>query len=78
MKQFIIKPSGRPCRLDECGPGLFCFKTECGPGLLCFKTEYGTEPPYIIESGEIFLGGAHTDEERNTLIVQPCIAVWED
>jgi hypothetical protein len=77
MKMLVIKPEGWPCELRECPPGFFLFKES-----LCFKSEYsGTEldsDEVFCESGEMFWGGTKNFSERSLLMVQPCIAKWED
>lgn len=70
MQTLQILPTGWPCTLAECPPGLFVFNSSVG-----FKSEYGIDDPYC-ESGEIFWGGVSTKEERSKLIVQPCVATW--
>lgn len=73
MKQLIVVPYGWPCALGECPPGLFMYEETLG-----FNNEYGGDPPYIVESGEVFWGGATLDKERRKLTVQPCILEWSE
>lgn len=72
MKRLVIKPNIWECSLKECPPGFFMFKND-----LCFKTEYGENEVYC-SSGETFWGGAKTKEEIAELLVQPCVAIWEN
>ena len=55
----------KPCRFDECQPGIFEFR-----GNLFLKSEYGDEA-YCLESGELFWGGAHNAQDRAVLTVIP-------
>jgi len=73
MNSLVIKPEGWECNIEECPPGFFVYKGE-----LCLKTEYGDCEAYCC-SGEKFVGeGGGRETTRNKLIVQPCIAVWEE
>lgn len=77
-----LKKDGKMCTLQDCPPGLFLFD-----GTLGFKTEhYMRGAPeglgagaYVLASGEVFWGGAHTHKERCSLMVQPltyrCISI---
>ena len=60
------------CTLGKCPPGLFLFE-----GILCFKSEYltalGRVEAYVVSSGEFFVGGTKTEEERRGLMVLPVI-----
>lgn len=58
-------PHAPKCELKYCPPGLFI----CDSGSLGFKSEYGE--PYVVESGEVFWGGAKSREERDHLVVTP-------
>lgn len=69
MKKLTIEPQGWPCRLCECPPGYFVFDDD-----LCFKSEYGDS---YCDSGESFWGGTTSKTDRDRLIVQPAVAVWE-
>lgn len=65
-------PCGEKCTLDELLPGtIFAFGDDC----IAVKSEYrcnnGFIEAFIIDSGEQFLGGVHTAEEQNALMVQP-------
>lgn len=71
-KSLLIEPNGWPCELQSCPAGLFLFGETLG-----FKSEYNLEPPYVVESGEVFWGGTNNDMDRALLIVQPCRAVWK-
>jgi len=84
MKRLVLIPNGWPCRLDECPPGLFV-KGET----VALKTEYGRigegagplprwTDAYVGASGEQFWGGAHTNEDRECLMVQPVVAEWRE
>jgi hypothetical protein len=73
MKKAFLTPYGWPCELQECPPGPFLFKQDT----LGFKNEYA-DPPYCMECGEIFWGGATRDEDRQKLIVQPLIVEWDE
>lgn len=68
--KILIEPEGWPCHLQECPPGLFMFQ-----GALGFRSEYPIEPPYVVESGEVFWGGTRNDMDRALLTVQPCKVV---
>lgn len=72
MKTVEIIPSGWPCALRDCPPGLFIFGQSLG-----FKSEYvgndGRIDAFCVESGEIFWGGTSDNESRGKLIVQPAI-----
>lgn len=72
MKKLLIEPAGWPCSLAQCPPGFFVFNER-----LCLKSEYGIADAYC-ESGEIFWGGAKTDEERLALQVQPVTYAWKE
>ena len=48
------------CKLSECPIGLFQFKET-----LCVKNEYNEY--FIVWSGEVFWGGAKTEQERDCL-----------
>lgn len=56
--------------LAVCPPGAFMFNGHMG-----FKTEYvsqgGKTEAYCMSSGEVFIGGAKTPEEREELLVYP-------
>lgn len=60
-----FRPSGLPCTLRLCPPGLFLYRNTIG-----FKDEYGGDP-FCAESGEFFWGGKDTVDERNELEVLP-------
>lgn len=57
-------------RLIDAPVGLFMYKEA-----LCLKTEYmnrqGGVEAYVVESGDVFWGGAKSQEERNNLDVTP-------
>lgn len=57
-------------RLIDAPVGLFMYEET-----LCLKTEYmnrqGGVEAYIVESGDVFWGGAKSQEERNNLDVTP-------
>lgn len=55
---------GTPCALSEAEPGFFLFGDT-----LCYKNEY--DESFIISSGKMFLGGAHTQDSRDALIIVP-------
>lgn len=55
---------GTPCALSEAEPGFFLFGDT-----LCYKNEYNES--FIISSGEIFWGGAHTADSRDALMIVP-------
>lgn len=57
---------GAPCTVGECEPGFFLFGET-----LCYKNEY--DESFIVSSGEMFWGGAHTKEAINDLMVTPLI-----
>lgn len=63
-------PDGEKVRLCDMEPGLFMFG-DC----LALKTEYITESgrieAYIVDTGELFHGGANTAAEQRALMVQP-------
>jgi hypothetical protein len=74
MKEVNIIPTGWPCKLSDCPPGIFYRESTKALG---FKTEYrddesGEIEVYCLPSGEIFWGGVTTPGERQDLIVQPC------
>ena len=68
-KQLLVIPEGFPCSLADCPPGLFLKADQ-----LCFKSEYNGEA--FTDSGEMFWGGISTREERDRIIVQPCVYRW--
>ena len=70
MRRLLIQPNGWPCILGECPPGFFVHNN-----FLCLKTDYGDS---LLENGEAFWGGEVSDDSRNELIVQPCVAQWEE
>lgn len=72
MRRLVMLPEGWPCALQECRPGHFLWNDN-----LCFKDEYGPAGHSYNEAGEIFWGGAKTDDERQALVVQPVSPVWE-
>ena len=73
MKRIcLIEPSGWPVELQSCPPGLFVYGDTLG-----FVSEYRNQPPYIVDSGEIFWGGMKNDMDRALLKVQPCKTVWK-
>lgn len=55
---------GTPCALSEAEPGFFLFGDT-----LCYKNEY--DESFIISSGEMFWGGAHTADSRDALMIVP-------
>lgn len=69
-----------PTTLEECPSGPFLFEYG-SKSYLGFKSEYHTELPpgslryrpdaYVMESGEWFVGGAKSYDERDALIVTP-------
>lgn len=71
-KQFVVVPEGWPCSVEDCPPGLFVCDDR-----LCLKTNHLTNGPYCCGTGEIFWGGTGNEEDRQTLQVQPVVAVWE-
>lgn len=76
MRQLQLKPSGWPCTLKECPPGLFVFGE-----ILGLKTEYSPEneiEAFCSDTGEAFWGGTHSHQNRDQLMVQPVEAVWEE
>jgi hypothetical protein len=76
MKNLVIKPSQFPCTLAECPPGHFLYGKS-----LCFKSEYKDVDGKIeafCESGEFFVAGTKSEEERRGVRVEPVHAVWED
>lgn len=74
MKFLVIKPYYWPCTLAECPPGFFVVNDA-----LCFKTEYSSEKTEAyVGSGEYFAGGAVSKEDRENIMVQPVVAVWEE
>jgi hypothetical protein len=73
MKHLVLEPSGWPCTLQECPPGLFVFYEHVG-----LKTEYGDVEAYCGDSGEYFWAGTHTKAERNAVIVQPVSWRWDE
>ena len=72
IRMLLIEPNGWPCQLQSCPPGLFLLGETLG-----FKSEYNLEPPYVVESGEVFWGGTDNDMDRALLTVQPCRVVWK-
>lgn len=68
----VIEPRGWPVELQSCPPGLFMCHDELG-----FKSEYKNEPPYVVATGEIFVGGTSNDMDRALLLVQPCEVRWK-
>ena len=69
-KQLI--PDGKKVTLEELLPGtIFAFGDDC----IAVKSEYscnnGLIEAFIIDSGELFWGGAKTAKEQNELMVQP-------
>lgn len=64
-------PDGEKVRLCDMEPGLFLFDDDC----LALKTEYITDSgrieAYIVDTGELFHGGAKTAPEQWSLMVQP-------
>lgn len=71
---MTVSPAAdRPCRLDECPPGLFLFGETLG-----FKSEYGEANSldvFCCDSGEYFWGGTSNREELYALMVMPMAVV---
>lgn len=71
---LAIKPDGWPCRFADCPPGFFTDGES-----LCLKSEYHGEDGFaeaFNEAGEYYWGGATDKNERDALIVQPCVPAW--
>lgn len=67
-----LKPKGNKVRLADLEPGtLFLFGNDC----LALKSEYisksGRIEAYIVDTGEMFHGGAKSVGEHYDLMVQP-------
>ena len=88
MKILIAKPDGWTCTFGECRPGFFMMvpAPEASQSIegVFLKTEYSSneEPDKFdayCDSGEYFWGGMPdcNVKERNALMVQPVIMVWE-
>lgn len=90
----VLMPHGWPCRLSDCPPGLFGAVKSYGAdgtGSIGVKTAYGRSgaadadgkapwwtDAYLIEGGDSWRGGANTDEERESLLVQPLVVEWRE
>jgi hypothetical protein len=68
-----VGTESQTCRLADLRPGLFVYGYTIG-----FKSEYAGVGPFVVESGEIFQGGAATNEERDNLQVYPCHINWRN
>lgn len=68
--KYSVKPKNKPVRLRNCPVGLFIFINKSGNKILCHANNYNKY--YIVDSGEVFWGGTHRAEDRESLMVYPC------
>lgn len=92
MKRLIIEPTGWPCSLRECPPGLFVHNDIIGfksvhpgmrgldksPPFQRYQLEEGNIDVYLTEGGSHFWGGTDDQVDLQKLEVQPCSARWEE
>jgi len=74
VKRLEMVPNGWPCTFKDCPPGYFVWQ-----GNLCLMSDYGDNAGKrnaYCDSGEYFLGGVTTTQERDGLAVQPVVPRW--
>lgn len=80
-RALTIEPEGEPCTLADCRMGLFLWQPRDKPeSELCMKVmpHFSETFEVYCATGSQFWAGTHTDEEYETLIVQPARIVTSD